>query len=105
MKRVATLLMCFAIFGLSSCKRVSNEFIIRDPEGVVSSAELRLCGKRLQLTKSGGEIRGAMPITCEGDGSILVRLSDGSETKCRIGYVTPGAEQTFEFAIENGQCR
>ena len=105
MKRAAIILMCLGVFGLSSCKKVSNEFIIRDPEGVVSSAELRLCGKRLQLTKSEGEIRGTMPITCEGDGSILVRLSDGSETTCRIGYVTPGAEQTFEFALENGQCR
>lgn len=95
----------FWAFGLSSCERASNEFIIRDPEDVVSSAELRLCGERLQLTKSGGEIRGEMPITCEGEGGIQVRLSDGRETVCRIGYVTPGAEQAFEFVVENGQYR
>lgn len=102
--RVAVILICLGL-ELSSCKRVSNEFIVRDPGGVISSAELRLCGKSLQLAKSEGEIRGKMSITCEGEGSISVRLSDGRETSCPVGYVTPGAEQAFEFAIENGQCR
>lgn len=97
--------VAICIFFLSSCERVDNEFTIHDQEGEVSSAELRLCGKRLQLAKSEGKARGEMAITCEGEGSILVRLSDGSETTCRIGYVTPGGGQTFEFAIKNGQCR
>lgn len=105
MKRVATLLMVFGLFNLASCKKVDNEFIIRDPANMISSAELRLCGKRLNLTKFEGEMRGKMPITCEGEGSILVRFSDDNETSCRIGYVTPGAEQTFEFVIEAGRCR
>lgn len=104
-KRMAPLFMVVGFFSLSSCKKIDNEFIVRDPGGTVSSAELRLCGKRLNLTKSGGEMRGKMPITCEGEGSILVRLADGKETSCRIGYVTPGAEQKFEFVVENGQCR
>ena len=105
MKSLTICAMCFGIFSLSSCMRVSNEFIVRDPEGIVYSAELRLCGRRLQLTKSEGELRGAMPITCEGEGSILVQRSDGGEATCRIGYVTPGAEQRFKFSVENGQCR
>lgn len=105
MKRMAILLMVIGFFSLVSCKKVNNEFIVRDPERAVSSAGLRLCGKRLNLTKSGSEMRGKMPITCEGEGSILVRLADGKATSCRIGYVTPGAEQTFEFVIEDGQCR
>ncbi|MGE0405500.1 MAG: hypothetical protein AB7O65_04300 [Candidatus Korobacteraceae bacterium] len=99
------IIMCFEIFSLSACNRVGNEFVIHDPEGVISSAELDLCGKRLQLTKSEGEIRGEMHITCEGGGSISVHLSDGRETTCHIGYVTPGAEQVFEFVVEGGQCR
>lgn len=105
MNRASILLVCFGLLSLASCKRVSNEFIIHDPESVVSSAELRLCGKHLQLAKSKGEIRGKVPITCEGEGSILVGLSGGRETACHVGYVTPGGEQTFEFVVQNGQCR
>lgn len=103
--RASILLVCLGLLTLVSCKRVSNEFIIHDPEGVVSSAELRLCGDRLQLAKSNDEIRVKVPITCEGEGSILVDLSGGRETACHIGYVTPGGEQTFEFVVQNGQCR
>jgi hypothetical protein len=46
-----------------------------------------------------------MPTSCEGEGSILLRLSDGSETSCRIGYVTPRADQTFEYVVENDLCQ
>jgi hypothetical protein len=99
------LFMVVGLFSLSSCKKIDNEFIVRDPGGAVSSAELRLCGKRLNLDKSGGEMRGKMTITCEGEGSVLVRLGDDKETFCRIGYVTPGAAQKFEFVVEDGQCR
>lgn len=95
----------FGLLGLASCKKVDNEFIVRDPGGAISSAEIRLCGKRLSLTKSNDGFSGRIPITCEGEGSILIRLIDGGETSCQIGYVTPGAEQTFEFVVENGQCR
>lgn len=105
MKKAVTFLMLAGLFGLSSCQKVSNEFVVRDPEMVVSSAELRLCGNRLNLDRSENELRGTMTITCEGEGSILVRFLDGNETTCRIGYVTPGAQQTFEFVIEDGQCR
>jgi hypothetical protein len=105
MKKAVIILVCFGIFGLSSCKRVSNEFIIHDPEGVVSSAELRLCDERLQLTKSEGQISGKMLITCEGAGTMQIRLSDGRETACHIGYVTPGSELNFEYVVANGQCQ
>lgn len=105
MKRMAIVLMVLGFSSLASCKKVDNEFIVHDLGGTVSSAELRLCGKSLNLTKSGSEMRGKMPITCEGEGSILVRFADGKETSCRIGYVTLGAEQTFEFVVEDGQCR
>jgi hypothetical protein len=91
--------------GLSSCERVSNKFVVHDQNGSVVSAEVRLCGKQQQLTKNGNEVAGAMAITCEGEGNILLRLSDGREITCRIGYVTPGADQTFKFAVQDGHCR
>lgn len=97
--------MCLVCFFITSCNVVDNEFIIHDPENVASSAELRLCGRRLQLDRDEGVINGTMPITCEGGGDILVLLSEGGETECHIGYVTPGAVQVFEFAIEDRQCR
>ena len=101
---VGTLSMCFGVFCLSSCTKISNGFSVKDAEGTISSAELRLCNNRLQLIKSGGEFRGEMLITCEGEGIILVHLSDGRETACKIGYVTPGAKQNFQFSLEHGSC-
>lgn len=94
-----------SIVLLTACQRVDNEFIIHDQKGEVSSAELRLCGKRIQLAKSDGKVRETMAITCEGSGSIVVRLSNGSITTCPIGYVTPGGRQTLDYEIRNGECR
>ncbi len=87
------------------CSRVDNTFAIGDPGGNVTSAELRLCGSQIQLSRSDHQLSGKKRVTCEGEGEILVRLSDGRETSCHIGYVTPGAEQNFAFIVENAQCR
>jgi hypothetical protein len=54
--------------------------------------------------RSDDQIGGKARITCEGTGVILVRLTDGYETVCHIGYVTPGAVQHFEFVVEGSQC-
>jgi hypothetical protein len=105
MKIAPSIILCIGVFGLSSCNRINNEFVIVDQKNVVTQAEVRLCGKQLRLAKSKGEFTGTMPITCEGEGSIFVRLSDGSESSCHIGYVTPGIEQSFEFVVKDGHCR
>lgn len=105
MKTISVLLMALALFILASCKAVENQFIIRDPGNVISSAELKLCGESLNLTKSKGEMIGKMPITCEGEGRILISYLDGNETLCQIGYVTPSLQQNFEFVVKGGQCR
>ena len=104
MKRATVFLFCIGAIALSPCRKVSNEFILHDPDSIVSSAETILCGKHLQLTKSEHEFRGKVLITCEGEGSVLINLKDGKQTSCHIGYVTPGMEQAFEFNIKNGQC-
>ena len=105
MKTMACILSCVLAFCVSSCNHVTNGVVIYDKGQTMSSAEARLCGRHKPLTKNGAEIRGAIPITCEGDGAILVRLLNGKETTCRIGYVTPGARQDFRFVVEGGQCR
>jgi len=89
----------------SGCSRVENTFEIDDPSGSVTSAELRLCGSRVMLNRSGVQFRGSQRARCEDDGVIAVRLSDGSETSCPIGYVTAGAAQDFKFVVEKSQCR
>jgi hypothetical protein len=105
MKVVANLLMLFAFFSLSSCNDVDNEFIVADPADMVSSAEIMLCGERHDMTRSGSTLQAKMPISCEGSGRILVQLTDSEVISCPIGYVTPGADQRFEFVISAQQCR
>ena len=95
------LLLCMS----GGCSRVDNTFAISDPGGIVASAELQLCGSQLNLSRSDHQLSGKKHVICEGDGEILVHLSDGRETSCRIGYVTPGAERDFSVIVENAQCR
>jgi hypothetical protein len=105
MKIAPIIILCLGVFGLTSCNRVSNRFAVYNQNDVVALAEVRLCGKHLRLAKSEGEFTGTMPITCEGEGSVVLRVSDGNETSCLIGYVTPGIEQSFKFVVEDGHCR
>lgn len=93
-----------ALLG-ASCTATENEFIIHDPENAILSAELRLCGQRLELARHQDAVRAKVPVRCEGAGSVLLELSGGAETVCPIGYVTPGATQAFEFAISDGACQ
>jgi hypothetical protein len=99
------LLLLLLVFPLvEGCERVDNTFVVNDVGGSVASAELRLCGSRVELSRSGHRLRGTKRISCEGEGDIVVRLSDGRRASCHIGYVTPGAEQSFEFNVEGAQC-
>jgi hypothetical protein len=104
-RKLSNLLVCLEFFCLSSCEKVGNNFVIKNPANTVSSAEVRLCNKQLLLTKSEGDFRGVVPITCEGEGDVLIHFSTGHETICKIGYVTPGAQQSFQFIIEGNSCR
>jgi hypothetical protein len=105
MKTLRAWLLVSAACCLTSCMDADNAFIIQDPGDEIASAELRLCGQERALTRSEDALNVTFPISCEGSGHILVRLSDGEETSCPVGYVTPGLEQTFEFTVEDGQCR
>ncbi len=89
---------------LTGCTRVNNYFIVRAPSGDIASAELQLCGKNLLLVQNGSKFLARMAISCEGSGKITVRLKDGSQTSCPIGYLTHGIEATFEYVIKDGAC-
>jgi hypothetical protein len=97
----ALLLLLFVAGG---CRRVDNTFEIADPGGIVTSAEIRVCGAPAALTRVGDRLIGVQPATCEGEGHVLVRLANGDETTCRVGYVTSGLGQRFEFTVEDSLC-
>jgi hypothetical protein len=99
--RTAALVLALILPLTSGCTR--NTFGVNDPTGSVTSAELRLCGSRVKLLQSGHRFS-ATQFSCAGDGYVAVRLADGRETACRIGYVTSGAEQHLEFDIADARC-
>jgi hypothetical protein len=98
-------LLLSLVAAFLGCTRVENTFVVSDPGGKVATAELRLCGSKLQLIRSDGQLSGKSLITCEGEGKIVLTLSEGREISCHIGYFTPGAEQRFLFLLKNDQCR
>ena len=101
----STLIMVVAV-ALSACARTSvGEVKVVDREGSVARAELVLCGKRLPLRREGSSLSANFQVTCEGSGSVLLHLNGGGTASCLIGYVTPGANQVFEYTVENRQCR
>jgi hypothetical protein len=87
-----------------SCGRVENTFTVRDPAGSIIGAELALCGGRSALRDNGEWLSLSTRLGCEGSGEIVVRLSDGRVASCRIGYVTPGLRQEFEFVVQANRC-
>ena len=89
---------------LIGCQRVDNYFTVHSPSGEIASAELQLCQKNQLLVQDGLTFKGQMAINCEGAGKIVVRLKNGRETNCPVGYVTPGMETTFEYVIKGGVC-
>jgi hypothetical protein len=102
-RHVCMVAICFAVL-LTACFNATNYFNVRDPSGEVVSAELQLCRKSKPLIQHGDSFKGQMGISCEGSGKIVVRLKDGTETRCPVGYVTPGMESTFEYVIKDGAC-
>lgn len=63
-----------------------------------------LCGQSTDLTRTGEQFKGVVPVRCEGDGIIKVRFPNQQAVNCTVGYVTPGAVQNFKFRVENGGC-
>ena len=84
------------------CDRVPNAFEVQAAGAV--SAELTLCDQTTELTRTGEKFAGEVSIRCEGDGVIKVRFPNQQAVNCTIGYVTPGADQSFKFKVENGRC-
>jgi hypothetical protein len=103
-RHVCMVAICFAVL-LTACFNATNCFKVSAPSGEIVSAELQLCRKSMPLIQQGDSFNRQMAISCEGSGKIVVRLKDGNETSCPIGYVTFGLEDTFEYVIKDGACR
>lgn len=86
----------------TGCDRIANTFEVRAVGA--TSADLILCGQSTPLKLADGKFTGTFPIRCEGDGAIKVGFHDRPQVSCPIGYVTPGAVQSFKFEVNNGQC-
>lgn len=90
--------------SLAGCSRTENHFLVED-DGTSASAEVHLCGGKASLAKHGWEFVGKAPVTCEGNGEVVVHLKDGRIVSCKIEYVTPGADQAFRFKLQGSECR
>lgn len=86
----------------AGCDRAANTFEVRAVGA--TSADLTLCGQSTPLQRTDGKFTGTLPIRCEGDGAIKVNFPDRPSVSCPIGYVTPGAVQSFKFEVDNGRC-
>lgn len=91
------------VLALGGCAK-NNTFEVRDPRGLVSKATLRLCGSETPLEREGATLRLTRPITCEGNGEILLVYGDGGPEHCLVGYVTSDAEQDWRFRANQSSC-
>ena len=96
--------LAFAIpIVLTACSRVENSFGVEDEQRTVVAAKLVLCGAETPLQRTGERLAVNKAIDCEGSGRIALRYASGDEHDCVVGYVTPGAVQSFTYrATENG---
>jgi hypothetical protein len=87
---------------MAGCERAVNSFEVHTPGA--ASAELQLCGRLTSLEPSGGKLTATRAISCEGEGAIIVRFPNQPPVRCPIGYVTPGAVQSFRFNVDGDGC-
>jgi hypothetical protein len=97
--------LAVAILASAGCTKERNAFTVDDPQGVVARADLHLCSSSVQLARHDKRFSGDQPADCEGDGEVLLHLSNGRTISCPIGYVTGDLGQRFDFVVKNGECR
>jgi hypothetical protein len=91
------------VLALPGCSR--NTFEVDDPNGLVRSATLRLCGSQTPLKRTATSFKLSRSIKCEADGDIALTYENGASQHCMIGYVTPNMPQDFRFRAEQSSCQ
>jgi hypothetical protein len=100
-------LMSFTVLVLTACSANPmdwNIFEVDDPNGLVRSATLELCGSETPLKRADASFKLTKSIRCEGDGQVLLIYREGSAQHCVVGYVTPHMRQDFHFRAERSSC-
>lgn len=90
-------------FVLASCS-AKNTFVIDDPNRLVRTATLQICGSETPLVRSGDSLKLTQSITCEGNGEVRLIYHDGGAEDCPVGYVDSGAKQKWLFRAEQSAC-
>ena len=103
MPRLLALILAAA--ALSACAGPADLFVVRDPHGLATSADLELGADRQPLHRIGGAWVAARRIRGDAHGRIVLRRRDGSVIDCPIGYVTPGAGTLWRFRLTRPACR
>lgn len=90
--------------ALSACVAAKNsvEIDVTEARGVAGS--VMLCNRETPLIVQGTHLKASVPVTCEGVGEVRLRLANDANATCQIGYVSPGLEQDFQFALKDDQC-
>lgn len=98
------LLAALSLTALSACTQVENSFVVEDQQRSVETAKLVLCGSETPLRRRGDQLAVSKVVECEGNGRIELQYVAGNEYECIVGYVTPGAVQTFTYRATKNGC-
>jgi hypothetical protein len=88
---------------LASCAP-PHQFDVDVHGAEVQSAELILYGSATPLERVGNHFTGDRAARADGDGRIVVTLSDGRQIICPIGYVTDGEQEPHRFVLTGDRC-
>ena len=97
-------ILLISIVALASCNAEPDTFTVDDPNGFAKSAVLQLDGDGQPLGFRDGRFSATRRIGRDADGRIHVLYADGRTVDCPIGYVTPGAEQHWNFRLTKTTC-
>lgn len=90
--------------ALSACVPAKNSIDIDVTEARGVTGSVMLCDRETPLVVQGTHLRASVPVTCEGVGEVRLRLGNDANATCQIGYVSPGLEQDFLFALRGDEC-
>jgi hypothetical protein len=88
---------------LSACSRSADTFQIYDPENMLRSADVQLCGLIEPLKQDHKLFVGSVPILCEGSGIVVLVAKNNRRFSCHIGYVTD-LHQSWKFTVNGNKC-
>lgn len=104
MNRRVVLMLQFLLV-VAACSPTGDYFSVIDTDDSIGSVEVHICEEVFELPEREVRFSDHISIDCEGSGEVRVRMKDGREITCIIGYVTPGASQHFGFEINEGECQ